>query len=54
MIAQLVDLSHADVSFLNNLADDLVLLAGSHTAWCDLLQKTGSNCVNDEAPASVG
>ena len=41
VIAQLVDLSHADVSFLNALADDLVLLAGSHTAWCDLLQKTG-------------
>ena len=40
VIAQLVDLSHAHVSFLSSLADDLVLLAGSHTAWCDLLKKT--------------
>ena len=39
VMAQLVDLTRADVSFLKDLADDLVLLAGSHAAWCALLQK---------------
>ena len=39
--AQLVDLTHADVSFLSGLAQDLVLLAGSHAAWCGLLRKAG-------------
>ena len=38
---QLVDLTHAEVSFLEDLVEDLVLLAGSLAAWCDLLQKGG-------------
>ena len=41
VVAQLVDLSRADVSFLRDAAEDFVFLAGSHTAWCDLLQKAG-------------
>ncbi len=41
VMAQLVDLTHADASFLQELAEDLLLLAGSHAAWCDLLQKAG-------------
>lgn len=39
--AQLVDLTRADASFLSSLSDDLVFLAGSHQAWCELLRKSG-------------
>ena len=41
VMAQLVDLTHAKVPFLRELADDLVLLAGSHASWCALLRKAG-------------
>lgn len=36
---QLVDLSRAGEDFLDSIADDLVFLAGSCSAWCDLLRK---------------
>ena len=39
--AQLVDFSRADASFLAGLSEDLVFLAGSHEAWCELLRKSG-------------
>ena len=39
--AQLVDLSRADASFLSGVCKDLVFLAGSHEAWCELLRKSG-------------
>ena len=39
--AQLVNLTRADASFLGDLADDLVFMAGSHAAWCALQQKAG-------------
>ena len=41
VVAQLVDLTRADTSFLTRLAEDVVFLAGSHTSWCDLLQTAG-------------
>ena len=41
LMAQLVDLTNADALFLSGVADDLVLLAGSHAAWCALLRKAG-------------
>ena len=41
VMVQLVDLTRADVSFLRDLAEDFVFLAGSHTAWCHLLRKAG-------------
>jgi transcriptional regulator with XRE-family HTH domain len=41
LTAQLVDLTHADVPFLSGLADDMIFLAGSHAAWCGLLEKAG-------------
>ncbi len=40
-VAQLVDLTRADGSFLRALAEDLVFLAGSHAAWCELLNRAG-------------
>ncbi len=39
--AQLVDFTHAETSFLSAVAQDLVFLAGSHAAWCELLRKAG-------------
>ena len=39
--AQLVDLTRADGSFLGEVAEDLTFMAGSHSAWCGLLQKAG-------------
>ena len=41
VMAQLVDLTHAEGSFLEDLAEDLIFLAGSHVAWCELLRKAG-------------
>ena len=39
--AQLVDLTHAEATFLGVLAEDFVFLTGSHAAWCGLLRKAG-------------
>ena len=39
--AQLVDLTRATGSLLRSIAPDVVFLAGSYTAWCDLLRKAG-------------
>jgi predicted nucleotidyltransferase len=36
---QLVDFTHAGEDLLHSAADDLVFLAGSYSAWCDLLHK---------------
>lgn len=41
VMAQLVDLSRAEGSFLGGMAEDLKFLAGSRAAWCDLLEKAG-------------
>ena len=41
VMSQLVDLSRAEESFLNDIAEDLQFLAGSRAAWCDLLQQAG-------------
>lgn len=39
--AQLVDLVAADVDFVRRIADDVLFLAGSIDAWCELLEKGG-------------
>ena len=39
--AQLADLTRADAAFVAGLAEDLLFLAGSHAAWCELLEKGG-------------
>lgn len=38
---QLVDFARADEPFLRGLSEDMVFLAGSNTAWCELLRKAG-------------
>ncbi len=37
---QLVDFTHADEDLLQRASEDLVFLAGSYSAWCDLLRKS--------------
>ena len=41
LTAQLVDLSRAEPSFLAEVAEDAVFLAGCHAAWCAFLRKAG-------------
>jgi hypothetical protein len=36
---QLVDFTRAGEDLLCSVADDLLFLAGSYSAWCDLLRK---------------
>lgn len=36
---QLVDFNRADTDLLHRVADDLVFLAGSYSAWCELLRQ---------------
>ena len=41
LTAQLVDLTRAEPSFLAEIAEDAVFLAGCHAAWCAFLRKAG-------------
>lgn len=54
VMAQLVDLTHAEASFLRGLAEDLIFLAGSHAAWCELLRKTGMQLHEQSKVTTVG
>ena len=42
LTAQLVDLTRAEPSFLSEVAEDAVFLAGSHAAWCAFPAKGGN------------